>query len=191
MDDRRAALLLALSLAGAGVRLALAPAKAAAPGTCGSSPWTRRTRWLAPRAERRAARPALLPGERVDLDRADVTRSASPRIGPAFAQRVVDWREKHGRSAAWPGSIACRGGTEAPRELAILRDVFGVIRPRLDFPSPQLCYAVHFNELRTATAQLPPTSWVDPPTGGANHPGPAQKGAPRAEEHGMRLATPW
>ena len=33
MDDRRAALLLALlALAGAGVRLALAPAKAAAPG---------------------------------------------------------------------------------------------------------------------------------------------------------------
>src|SRR5207248_10603278 len=44
----------------------------------------------------RLARP-LLPGERVDLDRADVTEiTRLPRIGPAFAQRIVAWRQQHG-----------------------------------------------------------------------------------------------
>src|SRR5213078_1943539 len=39
----------------------------------------------------------LRPGERVDLDRADVTEiTRLPRIGPAFAQRIVAWREQHG-----------------------------------------------------------------------------------------------
>jgi competence ComEA-like helix-hairpin-helix protein len=49
------------------------------------------------RVAARLARP-LLPGERVDLDRADVTEiTRLPRIGPAFAQRIVAWREQHGR----------------------------------------------------------------------------------------------
>jgi competence ComEA-like helix-hairpin-helix protein len=49
------------------------------------------------RAAARLARP-LLPGERIDLDRADVTEiTRLPRIGPAFAQRIVAWREQHGR----------------------------------------------------------------------------------------------
>ncbi len=71
MDDRRAALLLALlTLAGAGVRLALAPSTAAAPGDV-----------------RLVARD----------NRADVTEiTRLPRIGPAFAQRIVAWREQHG-----------------------------------------------------------------------------------------------
>jgi len=92
-------LLALLALAGAGVRLALAPAKAAAPGDVrlvsvdtpppGGLAATART-------AARLARP-LLPGERVDLDRADVTEiTRLPRIGPAFAQRIVAWREQHG-----------------------------------------------------------------------------------------------
>ncbi len=100
MDDRRAALLLALlALAGAGVRLALAPAKAAAPGDVRLvSVDTPPLGGLSATARQaaRLARP-LLPGERVDLDRADVTEiTRLPRIGPAFAQRIVAWREQHG-----------------------------------------------------------------------------------------------
>ena len=100
MDDRRAALLLALlALAGAGARLALAPAKAAAPGDVRLvSVDTPPPGGLATTARQaaRLARP-LLPGERIDLDRADVTEiTRLPRIGPAFAQRIVAWRERHG-----------------------------------------------------------------------------------------------
>src|SRR5438094_3307708 len=100
MDDRRAALLLALlTLAGAGGRLALAPSTEAAPGdvrlvavATPPSGGLRATSRLAARL----ARP-LLPGERVDLDRADVTEiTRLPRVGPAFAQRIVAWREQHG-----------------------------------------------------------------------------------------------
>src|SRR6266702_4203588 len=74
MDDRRAALLLSvLALTGASVRYVIAPS-AAAP----------------------LARP-LLPGEHVDLDRADVTEiTRLPRVGPALAQRIVAWRTAHG-----------------------------------------------------------------------------------------------
>jgi competence ComEA-like helix-hairpin-helix protein len=100
MDDRRAALLLALlALAGAAVRLALAPARAAPPGdvrlvavdTPPAGGLTATARNAA-----RLARP-LLPGERVDLDRADVIEiTRLPRVGPAFAQRIVGWREQHG-----------------------------------------------------------------------------------------------
>jgi len=102
MDDRRAALLLvALALSGAGVRYALAPA--AAPGdvrlvAADTPPPLRPGATLrdAARAAARLARP-LLPGERVDLDRADVTEiTRLPRVGPAFAQRIVAWREQHG-----------------------------------------------------------------------------------------------
>jgi competence ComEA-like helix-hairpin-helix protein len=100
MDDRKAALLLAsLTLAGAGVRLALAPSTEAAPGDVRlvsvDTPPAGGLRATA-RSAARLARP-LLPGERVDLDRADVTEiTRLPRIGPAFAQRIVAWREQHG-----------------------------------------------------------------------------------------------
>ena len=100
MDDRRAALLLALlALAGAGVRLVLAPRTEAAPGDVQlvsvDTPPASGLRATA-RTAARLARP-LLPGERVDLDRADVTEiTRLPRIGPAFAQRIVAWREQHG-----------------------------------------------------------------------------------------------
>jgi competence protein ComEA len=102
MDDRRAALLLAvLTLAGAGVRLALAPSTAAAPGDVrlvgrDTPPPGPRGLSATARTAARLARP-LLPGERVDLDRADVTEiTRLPRIGPAFAQRIVAWRDQHG-----------------------------------------------------------------------------------------------
>jgi len=100
MDDRRAALLLAaLALAGAGVRFALAPGTAGAPGdvqlVAADTPPHAALRETA-RAAARLARP-LLPGERVDLDRADVIEiTRLPRVGPAFAQRIVAWREQHG-----------------------------------------------------------------------------------------------
>src|SRR5438034_11714706 len=100
MDDRKAALLLALlALAGAGVRLALAPAKAAARGDVRlvsvDTPPPGGLSATA-RAAARLARP-LLPGERIDLDRADVTEiTRLPRVGPAMAQRIVAWREQHG-----------------------------------------------------------------------------------------------
>jgi competence ComEA-like helix-hairpin-helix protein len=102
MDDRRAALLLALlTLAGAGVRLALAPASAAPPGDVrlvaqSDTPPSHRGLQATARSAARLARP-LLPGERIDLDRADVTEiTRLPRIGPAFAQRIVAWRDQHG-----------------------------------------------------------------------------------------------
>jgi len=100
MDDRRAALLLAgLALAGAGVRYALAPTPAAAPGdvrlAARDTPPPSRLRETA-RTAARLARP-LLPGERIDLDRADVTEiTRLPRVGPALAQRIVAWRDQHG-----------------------------------------------------------------------------------------------
>jgi competence protein ComEA len=104
MDDRRAALLLAsLALAGAAVRFALAPgtpdAATAAPGdvrlvTARATPSTELRETA--RTAARLARP-LLPGERIDLDRADVTEiTRLPRVGPAFAQRIVAWRTAHG-----------------------------------------------------------------------------------------------
>jgi competence protein ComEA len=100
MDDRRAALLLALlTLAGAGVRLALAPARGAAPGdvylVAVDTPPAGGLRGTA-RSAARLARP-LLPGERIDVDLADVTEiTRLPRVGPALAQRIVAWREQHG-----------------------------------------------------------------------------------------------
>ena len=100
MDDRRAALLLALlALAGAGARLALAPATAAAPGDVQLVAVDTPPPGGLSNTARKAARLArpLLPGERVDLDRADVTEiTRLPRIGPAFAQRIVAWRDQHG-----------------------------------------------------------------------------------------------
>lgn len=39
----------------------------------------------------------LVPGERVDLDRADVMEiTRLPRVGPVLAQRIVAWRDAHG-----------------------------------------------------------------------------------------------
>jgi competence protein ComEA len=100
MDDKRAALLLAgLALAGAGVRFVLSPPARLAPGdvrlvAADTTPATA----LRATARRAAAlaRP-LLPGERIDVDRADVTElTRLPRVGPALAQRIVAWRERRG-----------------------------------------------------------------------------------------------
>ena len=100
MDDRRAALLLAgLALSGAAVRFVLSPAPNRAPGDvrliAADTPPSSALRETA----RRAAlleRP-LAPGERVDVDRADVTElTRLPHVGPALAQRIVAWRDQHG-----------------------------------------------------------------------------------------------
>ena len=100
MDDRRAALLLAcLALAGAGVRFFLAPSPSSPPGDVQlQSSAISRPNALRETARRAAqlARP-LLPGERVDLDHAEVSEiTRLPRVGPALAQRIVAWRSEHG-----------------------------------------------------------------------------------------------
>jgi competence protein ComEA len=100
VDDKRAALVLAvLALAGAGVRWLLSPPPDAAPGdvqlTTRAAPDSFGLRATARRAAQ-LERP-LQPGERIDLDRADVTEiTRLPRVGPALAQRVVAWRAEHG-----------------------------------------------------------------------------------------------
>ncbi|MGH8622889.1 MAG: ComEA family DNA-binding protein, partial [Burkholderiales bacterium] len=100
MDDKRAALTLALlALAGAGVRYCLSPSPASPPGDVQlQSPSVARPNGLQETARRAAqlARP-LLPGERIDLDHADVSEiTRLPRVGPALAQRIVAWRDQHG-----------------------------------------------------------------------------------------------
>ena len=99
MDDRRAALLLAcLALAGAGVRYFLSPSSSSPPGDIqlqSTAPAPNGLRETARRAAQ-LARP-LMPGEYIDLDRADVTEiTRLPRVGPALAQRIVAWRSEHG-----------------------------------------------------------------------------------------------
>lgn len=99
MDDKRAALILALlALAGAGVRLATAP-RSGPPGEVTLHRASGPARGSLQETARRAARLAepLTPGERVDLDHADVTEiTRLPRVGPALAQRIVAWRDTHG-----------------------------------------------------------------------------------------------
>jgi competence ComEA-like helix-hairpin-helix protein len=100
MDDRRAALFLAgLALTGAGFRFLLSPSPDRAPGdvrlVATDTPPASALRETARRAAL-LARP-LAPGERVDVDRADVTElTRLPHVGPALAQRIVAWREAHG-----------------------------------------------------------------------------------------------
>ena len=100
MDDRRAALLLAcLALAGAGVRFLLSPSPQSAPGDVQLQSPPRSPGADLRETARRAAQLArpLAPGERIDLDRADVTEiTRLPRVGPALAQRIVAWRTEHG-----------------------------------------------------------------------------------------------
>lgn len=99
MDDRRAALVLAiLALAGAGARWLLAPRPGAPPGDVrlNAGEWDSAALRTTARRAAQLSRP-LLPGERVDLDHADVTEiTRLPRIGPALAQRLVAWRSQHG-----------------------------------------------------------------------------------------------
>src|SRR5213593_3790774 len=79
MDDRRAALLLALlALSGAGVRYALAPAPAAPPGDV------------------RLVAVDTPPHGDAALRAAARAAARLARLGPAFAQRIVAWREQHG-----------------------------------------------------------------------------------------------
>ena len=100
MDDKRAALLLAvLALAGAGVRLVLSPSPDSPPGDVQLQSPSRSPAADLRETTRRAASLArpLQSGERIDLDRADVTEiTRLPRIGPALAQRIVAWRAEHG-----------------------------------------------------------------------------------------------
>jgi competence ComEA-like helix-hairpin-helix protein len=100
MDDRRAALMLAiLALAGGGVRYLLSPSPGTPPGDVRLQSNTATRPGGLQETARRAvqlSRP-LLPGERIDLDHADVSEiTRLPRVGPALAQRIVAWRTEHG-----------------------------------------------------------------------------------------------
>ncbi len=100
MDDRKAALVLAcLALTGAAVRYFLSPSPSSPPGDVQlQSSTTERPNALRETARRAAqlSRP-LMPGERIDLDHADVSEiTRLPRVGPALAQRIVAWRAEHG-----------------------------------------------------------------------------------------------
>src|SRR6266511_5409829 len=100
MDDRRAALMLAvLALTGAGVRYLLSPSPGTPPGDVRLQSSTVTQPGGLQETARRAAKLArpLLPGERIDLDNADVSDiTRLPRVGPARAQRIVAWRSEHG-----------------------------------------------------------------------------------------------
>ena len=100
MDDRRAALVLAcLALTGAGVRYVLSPSPASPPGDVQLQSATVSRPGALRETARRAAQLArpLLPGERIDIDRADVSEiTRLPHVGPALAQRIVAWRTQHG-----------------------------------------------------------------------------------------------
>jgi len=100
MDDKRAALLLAcLALTGGTVRFVLLPSPSEPPGDVRLMSTTESRPGALRETARRAAqlsRP-LLPGERIDLDNADVSDiTRLPRVGPALAQRIVAWRTEHG-----------------------------------------------------------------------------------------------
>jgi competence protein ComEA len=100
MNDKRAALLLAsIALAGAGVRFLLSPSPKSPPGDVqleSQSPSPGAGLRETARRAASLARP-LAPGEKIDLDRADVTEiTRLPRVGPALAQRIVAWRDQHG-----------------------------------------------------------------------------------------------
>src|SRR5260370_42393734 len=100
MDDRRAALLLAcLALAGAGIRYFIAPSPSAPPGDVQlQSPSASRPGALRETSGRASqlARP-LLPGEHIDIDRADVSAiTRLPHVGPPSAPRIAAWGTQHG-----------------------------------------------------------------------------------------------
>src|SRR5258708_14909092 len=99
MNDKRAALLLAsLALAGAGVRFLLSPSPKSPPGDVQLQAPTRSPGADLRETARRAASLArpLAPGERIDLDRADVTEiTLLPRVGPALVQVIRAWRTQH------------------------------------------------------------------------------------------------
>jgi len=100
MDDKRAAFLLSLLLlGGAGTRFALAPRPTQAPGDVSLVPASDSPpvspRDVAHQALRNA-RP-LQPGERIDVNQANaVELTRLPRVGPALAERIVQWRTAHG-----------------------------------------------------------------------------------------------
>jgi competence protein ComEA len=107
VTDRRAAFLLAaIALVGATARFVLNPAPDRPPGEIAvhaSGP-------AGPAANRRVAAQAarlarpLAPGERIDVDQADVTDiTRLPRIGPALAQRIVADRERRGAFGSLEG----------------------------------------------------------------------------------------
>jgi competence protein ComEA len=98
-DERRAVLVLAL-LAAAGGVVRVAGGRGGPPGAPVVAPElagedVARQAALSRRAE--ALQRPLLPGERVDVDRAGADELARlPRVGPKLARRIVEDRDAHG-----------------------------------------------------------------------------------------------
>jgi competence protein ComEA len=64
-------------------------------------------------------------GGKVNLNSADVTQlQALPRIGPAMAQRIVDWREANGRFASVEDLLSVTG--IGAKTFAALKDLVTV-----------------------------------------------------------------
>ena len=92
-------MLAVLALSGAGVRYLLSPSPDTPPGDIRLQSAAQSRPGALQETARRAAQLArpLLPGERIDLDNADVSEiTRLPRVGPALAQRIVAWRTAHG-----------------------------------------------------------------------------------------------
>lgn len=78
-------------------------------------------------ADARAAEGAGAPAGdgRVDLNTADAAElDTLPRVGPAMAQRILDWREQNGRFTSVDDLLAIPG--VGPKMLAALRDLVTV-----------------------------------------------------------------
>lgn len=72
-----------------------------------------------------AAGGATAPGGKVDLNSADLaTLDTLPRIGPAMAQRIIDWRDQNGRFTSVDDLLAVPGIGD--KMLAALRELVTV-----------------------------------------------------------------
>lgn len=72
-----------------------------------------------------ASAAAVAADGRVNLNTADVSAlDTLPRIGPAIAQRIIDWRDEHGRFTSVEDLLAVPGIGE--KMLAALRDLVTV-----------------------------------------------------------------
>ncbi|MBD7958680.1 helix-hairpin-helix domain-containing protein [Microbacterium sp. Sa4CUA7] len=72
-----------------------------------------------------AGGPGTAPGGKVNLNSADIaTLDTLPRIGPAMAQRIIDWRDENGRFTSVDDLLAVPGIGD--KMLAALRELVTV-----------------------------------------------------------------